>query len=76
MCIFELQNGSQCICKSDGAFGFHGFLFHPDKEITENLFLDKENILRKTIFVHMLRDIGEMLLQEQNGQSSFAELAI
>ena len=48
----------------------------PDKEITENLFLVKENILRKTIFVHPLRDIGEMLLQEQNGQSSFAELAI
>ena len=73
---FRAPKWKPVLCKSDGAFGFLGFLFHPDKEITEDLLLFKENILRKTIFVHPLRDFGEMLLQEQNGQSALAEPAI
>ena len=43
--------------QSDNAFGFSRFLvfsFHPDREITENLFTVTENILRKKTFVHPL----------------------
>ena len=36
------------------AFGFLVFSFHPDREITENLFTATENILQKKTFVHPL----------------------
>ena len=36
------------------AFGFLVLWLHPDREIIENLFTVRENILRKKTFVHLL----------------------